>query len=253
MAQEGANVLVTDNQLEATNETATIINAECGMNSCISVHGDIREETFVKQTIDLAVATFGRLDCIVHNAANQKRGSLEEMTDDDWNAVHDVNVRALVHYARHSLPHLKQQQGSSIVALASMVGVMALPGRIAYNSSKTAVMGLVRALAVELGEFGIRVNAIAPGHIMTQGEAQWQKDNTERDKSIFPASYPLGRVGTSEEVAGVAAFLASADAGFITGETIMTDGGMSIMCPETAVFRAAEIIEKRLGHEHSYG
>ena len=129
----------------------------------------------------------------------------------------------------------------SVVNIGSLVGNQPIPGRVAYNTSKAAIAGLTRSLAVDLGMWGIRVNAVAPGHIMTDGETVWRSVYNDFQQQVFPTSYALGRVGNADEVASAVLFLASPAARFITGVTLPIDGGMSVLCPETASFNGATV------------
>jgi NAD(P)-dependent dehydrogenase (short-subunit alcohol dehydrogenase family) len=129
------------------------------------------------------------------------------------------------------------------VNVSSLTGVQAFPDRVAYSTSKAAIDGLTRALATDLGLKGIRANSVAPGHIMRHGAKEWRKEHGEEKAKVFETSYALGRCGTPEEVAHAVLFLASDKASFVTGVTLMVDGGMSILCPEAASFRAADVIK----------
>lgn len=240
-ARQGASVVALDIKDEAIRETERQIAAEVGAGRVLALGCDISTLSGVNETIAACIERFGRLNCIVHNAANQTQAALEDETDEHWQELHEVNVMAALRFAREGLPHLLAQPGSAIVHISSLVADMAMPGRLAYNTSKTALLGLTRALAVELGPRGVRVNAICPGHIMSQGEEKWKAQHSESEQKIMKSSYALGRVGKPQEVAAAAVFLASDAASFITGETLRVDGGMSILNPETSVHRAAEL------------
>jgi len=163
---------------------------------------------------------------------------LEEMTVEAYDRVMAVNLRAPLFFAQAGLPYLEKQLGANIVNISSVRGHISMPGGLAYDTSKAGLLGLTRTLAVEMGLKGIRVNAICPGHIMSNGEAVWREQVPVNIQKVMPFPYPLGRVGHPEEIASAAVFLASDAASFITGQTLTVDGGLTIMNPETALFRA---------------
>jgi NAD(P)-dependent dehydrogenase (short-subunit alcohol dehydrogenase family) len=240
LAREGASLVLTDRNTAGLTETATLL----GEAQHVAIVGDLRDAAFPARLVEGALEKFGRVDILVNNAADQTTAPMESETDEHWAQVQEVNVTAIWRLAQAALPHLAP--GSSIVNLSSLVGNLAFPGRLAYNTSKTAILGLTRAMAVDIGLRGIRVNAICPAHIMSVGEEEWRRRRSELAQGLMATSYALGRVGRVEEVASVVVFLASDESSFITGATIPVDGGMSILCPEEAVFRAATLIDPTL-------
>ena len=238
-AREGAGVVCIDVKAQGLEETARLILELEGAEPPLIIAGSIAEPDAPGRMVADCLNRFGRLDILVNNAANQTTLSLEQETAAHWRELHEVNVVAPMLFAQAAARVMSE--GCAIVNISSIVGDMALPGRVAYNTSKSAVSGLTRALAVELGPRGIRVNTIAPGHIMSFGEEVWNSRLDERERQIMRTSYALCRVGRPEEVASVAVFLACAESSFITGESIRVDGGMCILCPEEAVHRAASL------------
>nr|WP_309684926.1 SDR family oxidoreductase [Armatimonas sp.] len=232
-AQAGWSVCATD--LRKIEETAVLLGEG---HLCLA--GDVTEIAFPAQVVEAAAEKFGRLDCIVNNAADQRGTTLEETPVALFDQIQAVNVRAPYLFVQAGLEHLKATKGS-IINLGSLVGNQPIPERVAYSTSKAALAGLTRALATDIGRYGIRVNCIAPGHIMTSGEAAWKERFSPEEQRVFFTHYPLDRVGHPEEIAAVALFLASDAASFLTGATIPVDGGMSILCPETGAFRAARV------------
>lgn len=241
LAKNGIAVLMTDRDETGLAESRDEImrnDAGCRISFLAT---DLTDPESPASLVAHCRSTFGRVDHLINNAADQTEGGIESTDLATWNRVMAVNVTAPFLLAKAALADLVCNRGS-IVLLGSLVGNQPIPDRTAYCTSKAAVAGLARVMAAELGAHGVRVNAVAPGHIMTDGREVWESRHTAAAKSAFPMSYPLGRVGEADEVAAVVSFLISDAAGFITGATIPIDGGMSILCPETAVFRTAGLV-----------
>lgn len=236
-AREGASVVVVDLKAEGVQETVQQIDAAVGQGRALALHQDICGEENVDVIVRQCVERFGRLDCMVNNAARGAHFTLETWDQTAWDQVQAVNVTAPALFARRALPHLTEHPGGSIINISSVRWNLAMPGGLAYDTSKAALLGLTRTLAVAYGLKGVRVNAICPGHIMSHGEEGWKQHMGERGQKMMYAPYPLGRVGRPEEIAAAAVFLASDEASFITGQALTVDGGLSIMNPETAVGR----------------
>lgn len=235
----GSHVLLVDvnkGQLIAT--AAELRNAY--HDRVFSVAADLSTIDGVDIVLQEAKQLPGRVSCLVNNAADQTPGTTTGTTSSMFQRTMFINVTAPFLLVQGLVDDLIATQGS-VVNLGSLVGNQPIPGRVAYNTSKAAIAGLTRSLAVDLGPLGIRVNAVAPGHIMTDGEAVWRSVYTEFQQQVFPTSYALERVGYAEEVASAVLFLASPEAKFITGVTLPIDGGMSILCPETASFNGAKV------------
>ena len=227
MAQEGAKVVVTDAHSRRVDEVAAAMSAELGYE----VPGlvvDVRSVDDVSRMVDATISRFGRIDVLMNNAGINKLAPVWEMDDETWRLVIDVNLTGTFNCIRAVLPHMIAQKGGAIVSMASSAGwIGSDDGEAHYAAAKAGIMGLTRAVAAEVGQYGIRVNAIAPGLIYNEFlERIYPKEFFER----YAKRVPLGRVGQPLDVAELAVFLASDMSRYITGEVVSISGG-SVMTP----------------------
>lgn len=223
-AAEGANVVLNARSREDLEKVA----ADLDGSRVLIVDGDVSSAQFAKDLVAKTVERFGGLDCLVNNAGTATAGPLAEASDDDIDKVIDINVKGVLHLCRAAIPHLAKSDapgGGSIVNTSSVSGTGGDWTMPIYNASKGAVTNLTRGLALQLGEQGIRVNAVCPSMTRTDMSAGIRDD--EQLFEAFLQRIPLGRPGEPEDVAAVVAFLASDDARFVTGANIPVDGGVS--------------------------
>jgi dehydrogenase/reductase SDR family protein 4 len=225
MARAGARVVVSSRKAEACEAVARSLRAEGAQVLAIpcNVSDTQAIEAMVGQTLD----TWGRVDSLVCNAAvNPYMGPLAGITDEAWTKTMDTNVRNVLRTAGLVMPQMADRRDGSIIVVSSIGGLKGHSALGAYAISKAADMQLVRNLACEWGPHNIRVNAIAPGLIKTDmAAALWQ--NPERARKATD-SYPLGRLGEPDDIAGAAVFLASRAGAFMTGQTLVIDGGAMV-------------------------
>jgi len=221
-AAEGASVIL-NSLSDSASKTAEEIVASGG--KAIAVQGDVSKAADAVKIIDVAISTFGRLDILVNNAGITRDGLLLRMTEEDWDAVLDTNLKSVYLCSRVALrPMLKSRGGGRIINLSSVIGLSGNAGQANYAASKAGIIGFTKSLAKELASRQVTVNAIAPGFIVTDMTAGL----TEEAKQALLKRIPLGALGAPEDVAAVAAFLASDEAHYITGQTITVDGGMTL-------------------------
>ena len=199
---------------------------------------DIRNITEIEEAIKDAKNKFGKINILVNNAGVCKLETFENMTDETKNFHFDININGVWNTTKIVLKYLKEEEKSSIVNMSSVTGpLVADPGEVAYATTKGAVLGFTKSLARELADDGIRVNAIMPGYVRTplvEGMAvDSDESNPESVIDGIASAIPLKRLATPEEVGELAAFLASEESSYITGQGIVIDGGSTL--PETAV------------------
>ena len=185
---------------------------------------DVTDLGQARAAIDRAVEELGSVDVLVNNAGGGIGGNAIDVTEADFDAVWALNTRSTFFLSQHAAKHMRAAGGGAIVNVASQAGLVALPGESSYCTSKAAVIHLTRCLAVEWGGFGIRVNAVAPTFIETDGTEPALSDPAFRADTVERIA-ALHRIGTPTEVSGAIAFLASPAASLITGHTMVIDGG----------------------------
>ena len=195
------------------------------------MEADLSDPAACQALIDHAIARFGRLDVLFNNAGITVRCPAAETTDEVWDEVINSNLRSVFCCCRAALPHLAQRAGSAIVNNSSINAIRGNVNLSAYSASKGGVVAMTRALATELAPVGIRVNAICPGTIDTPMTDEYLASVADPDaeRQMVIAKHPLGRLATSDDIARAALFLASPDAGFITGVALPVDGGRHLI------------------------
>lgn len=222
LAQAGAKVLVCSRKIEGVQSVADAINAAGGTALAVACHTGKRDQ--VQAMVQRAVAEWGRVDIAVNNAAtNPHFGPTIDSEEAQWDKTYEVNVKGYFWVAQAAVPPMIKAGGGSIINVASVAGLQPATAMGIYSVSKAAVIALTKQLAQELGADNIRVNALAPGLIKTKfSSALWNNDDIS---AKITGSTPLRRIGTVEEVAGAALYLASDSASFTTGTVMVMDGG----------------------------
>ncbi|MCW5891057.1 MAG: 3-oxoacyl-ACP reductase FabG [bacterium] len=220
LAREGAAVMVNDLRDETAGRTAEAIRAAGGRAAVFA--GSVTDPAVVTALVERTVAELGGLDVLVNNAGITRDKLLRDLTIEDFDAVLNLNLRATFLVCKAATPHMVKKGWGRVVNMSSRAH-LGNKGQTNYSASKAGVIGFSRSLAFELGKFGVTVNCIAPGVIATPGVTELPHYQTLVDR-VAP-TLPIPRLGTAEDVAGVAAFLASDDAAYVTAETIHVSGG----------------------------
>jgi NAD(P)-dependent dehydrogenase (short-subunit alcohol dehydrogenase family) len=226
-AQEGARILAADINGSAAEETAAAVQAAAGTAEAFTVNVVAPDE--VRAMIDAAIAAYGRIDILCNNAGIGSTTDVVEAEPEEWDRVMAVNVKSVFLGCKYAIPHMIAQGGGVIVNTASVAGMVGLVKRASYSASKGAVIALTRQVAIEYVEQGVRVNCLCPGTVDSPwvGRLLGQADDPSAARSALVARQPMGRLGTPEEIAAAALYLASDDAAFITGTGLVIDGGLT--------------------------
>ncbi len=229
-AKEGAIVVVADINLQGAEETVKQIEAEHG--KAVPFKSDVSDPASVKKLVDFTVKKYLKIDALVNNAAIQVNKTVEDISFEEWNLQMSINVGGIFLTSKYCLPYLKQSKGS-IVNMSSVNGFFVEPMCAGYCATKSAIIGLTKAMAIDHGHEGVRANCICPGYIdagLAEGYFQSQPDPAQARKDAGKL-HALWRIGKPEEVARVAVFLASDDASFMTGSSVVVDGGFGSGLP----------------------
>jgi NAD(P)-dependent dehydrogenase (short-subunit alcohol dehydrogenase family) len=228
-AEEGAAVAVVDLRADAAEETVAKI--EAGGGQAVAVAADVTVRADVDAAVARAVEALGGLDVLYNNAGVDSRGSIADATEEDWDRCFGVNAKGTFLCSQAAVPHLEASGAGAIVNQGSVAALVGVPNFAAYCAAKGAVVALTRSMAIDLAPRGIRVNVICPGTVFTPLMEPMLRARGDGDLEAGLAKtlvkYPIGRLGTPEEIARVALFLASDDASFVTGSIIAADGGMT--------------------------
>ncbi|MGE3959483.1 MAG: glucose 1-dehydrogenase [Vicinamibacterales bacterium] len=228
-AARGAQVLLVGRDESSLAEVAATAGATGA--TVLTCPADIIQDGAAERIVSAAVDGFGGIDVLVNAAGVIATGTIENTSDEKWDSMMNVNVKAPFRLMRAAVPHLKARTGC-IVNVSSVNGLRAFAGVLAYNVSKSAMDHLTRCVALEMAPFGVRVNCVNPGVTITNLHKRGGMDETayaaflQRSKE----THPLGRPGQPEEVAAMIVFLASDEAAWMTGETIPVDGGRHLTC-----------------------
>jgi NAD(P)-dependent dehydrogenase (short-subunit alcohol dehydrogenase family) len=222
-AREGANVVVAGRRAAEGEETVRLIRAQG--REALFVPTDVAQEAQVRNLIGRTLEQFGRLDFAFNNAGiEQEPTPFLEQNEETYDRVMDINVKGVWLSMKYEIPAMLKTGGGSIVNTSSGLGVIGMPGIEIYVASKHAVIGLTKSAALEFGKQGIRVNAVLPAVIDTDMFQRFAGEKPEFRAQIT-ALHPIGRIGKSEEIADAAIWLSSSKSSFVTGHSLMVDGG----------------------------
>jgi 3-oxoacyl-[acyl-carrier protein] reductase len=216
-AEAGAKIVITSRHGEEAEEAAADIG-----HGVFGMAGDVTSRAGMEQVMAEAARRHGGLDVLCANAGIFPAATLEEMTEQDWDLVSDTNLKGTFNAVKAALPYLKQSDQGRIVLTSSITGpVTGYPGWTHYGASKAGQLGFMRTAAIELAKYNITVNAVLPGNIVTEGLVA----EGEAYGEAMVASIPMKRLGHVDDIAHAALYFASREAGYVTGQTLIVDGG----------------------------
>jgi len=225
LAEVGADVVLVSRTVAECEASAVAIAAETGRRA-VGLAADVSKADEVERLVDRAHEALGPIDILVNSAGINIRGPIDDLKEEDWDAVVGVNLKAPFLLARKFGPLMAERGWGRIIHLGSILSTIGIPGRTPYASSKTGLLGLTRVLALEWGQKGVTVNALCPGPFATDMNKPLLNDPAQYQ--AFVAKIPMGRWGELHEIAGAALFLASDASSYVTGATLFVDGGWTV-------------------------
>jgi NAD(P)-dependent dehydrogenase (short-subunit alcohol dehydrogenase family) len=224
LAAGGARIVAAD--INDCSETVSLVTRENG--EAVAIHLNVTDATSPREMVEAAVRAFGRLDGLVNNAALYGAlhgGRFDAIDEAEWDAAMAVNVKGIWNCCKAAVPAMREAGGGSIINIASLAATYGMPYGLHYTTSKAAVIGLTRGLARELGRDRIRVNALAPSAVMTEGTREFFGAKHDRALEAIKAGQTIQRNLMPSDLTGTVAWLISEASGFVTGQTIAVDGG----------------------------
>ena len=229
LASEGAAVVIGELDMDAAGSVVRDIEAAGGR--ALAVHADVSRADEMRAMVDATVSTFGPPDVLVNNAGIAVFADPVSLSDEDWRRCFAVDLDGVWYATRAALPHMLERRRGSVVNVASVHSFQIIPHTFPYPVAKHGVVGMTRALAVEYGPVGLRFNAVCPRYIATQIVVDYLATfpDPEAERRRVEELHPVRRMGRPEEVAAAICFLASEECAFMTGASLMVDGGRSIL------------------------
>lgn len=253
LAEDGAKVLIADINQQLAQTQVERIRASGGAAEFVMADAGSHDD--IKKMVARAVELWGSLRILVNNAYSPSgadgNGGAEEVTEEAWDRGMAVLVKSMYLGAKYAVPVMRQSGGGSIVNLSSVHGLLTAPKSLIYEAGKFAVIGVTKQMACDFGVDGIRVNAICPGHIVTE-RMQERWDENPEGLRYFEQQYPLRRTGRPVDIANAIAFLCSEDASFITGHALVVDGGLTIQLQENLGVAQGRYAQQRPDLEFPY-
>jgi NAD(P)-dependent dehydrogenase (short-subunit alcohol dehydrogenase family) len=224
LAEAGAQIAISSRHEDELKQAA----AEIAQGTDVKVayfKADMSRREEVRHLADKVLAEFGRVDILINNAGGNRLGAIDKITDEDWDSVIEVNLTSCMVLTRALVPQMKERRWGRVIHISSIMGLASKEERDVYSATKSALIGLARASALDLGAYGITVNCLAPGPFLTDLPG---KLLTDAQKQVFASRTALGRWAEPSELAGPALLLASEAGGYITGAVLVVDGGTLI-------------------------
>lgn len=230
-AAQGANLVLLARRKDRLDAEKEKLEKEFGIK-VLPIACDVTKEEELKSAVDSAIATFGKVDVLINNAGLATAGGIEQLTDEEWDQIFNINVKAIANLSKYVIPHMKEQNYGRIINIASINAVLVnkqpTMARHSYNATKAAVIGLTRAMAGTYGVNGITVNSIGPGLF----ESEMTEDTLfkhEQFLAAYSAAVPVGRPAQRGELNAPLMFFASKEASYVTGQFLLVDGGLTIV------------------------
>ncbi len=228
LAEQGANVVAAD--IRDTGNTIEAVKSAGG--HAIGVHLDVTDPISCNDMANAAIESYGRIDSLVNNAAlygDISGGRFDQISDSQWDNVMNVNIKGIWNCCRACVPSIRESGGGTIINISSLAATYGMPYALDYAMSKAAVIGMTRSLARELGRDWIRVNAVAPTAVLTEGTEEYMGEKMEKALAVIASNQALSANLEPKDMVGTISFLVSDASKFITGQTIMVDGGTTLL------------------------